>query len=376
MAVPTVRPPARKIRYARVLAVVAGLFAASFSAISAHASVGSDRFLAGQVYRGEFGAPSLLLIGKTYYAFGTNTSGDNLPAMTSADLSTWYARKAWPVSAGFSTWSGYNDAMPRPARWAAYYASKFGGPPRTGAWAPSVAHVGSRFVAAYAVPVTSAPGRHCISIATSPSVLGPYRDDTTKPFVCSSDPLGSIDPQVLVTPSGTPYLIWKNAGVPGSVPTKVWSRRLASTGTAFAPGSHQHFLLQTKSPWEGNVIEAPAMQLYRGHWYLFYSGNKFMTTSYAIGYARCSGPLGPCHRPSARPLLATGGRVAGPGAQTALVDLSGQLRLGYSAWTIGRVGYPTSSTCQQTAAGCNQRRLHVALLSADSRGNLHVVNRG
>ncbi|HEY2296411.1 MAG TPA: family 43 glycosylhydrolase [Jatrophihabitans sp.] len=359
-----------------VLAAVIVLLGAVLAPQPAQASVGSDRFLAGKVYRGEFGAPSLLVIGKTYYAFATNTDGDNVPAMTSTDMRTWRARKAWPLSAGYSTWSGYNDSFPHPARWALYHQSKFSSTPRTGLWAPSVAKVGSHFVMAYAVPVPGRAGRHCISIATSRHALGAYVDHTTKPIVCSSDPMGSIDPQVLVTPANIPYLIWKNAGVPGSVPTKVWSRRLNASGTAFATPNRQHFLLQTKSAWEGNVIEAPAMQYYRGHWYLFYSGNRYVTSQYAVGYARCSGPMGPCHRPSARPLLASGGGVAGPGAASAIVDLAGQLRLGYSAWDAGHVGYPTSSACQQTSYGCNQRRLHIATLGVTRTGNLYVAARG
>src|SRR6185312_7679992 len=197
-------------------------------------SVGGDRFLAGQIYRGEFGAPSLLLLGKTYYAFATNADGDNVPAMTSSNLRTWYARPAWPLSAGYSTWKGYNDAFPNPARWALYHQTRFSPKPRTALWAPSVAEVGTRFVLAYAVPVAGVAGRHCISIATSARVLGAYRDPSTRPLVCSSDPMGSIDPQVLVTPGNVPYLIWKNAGVPGSTPTKIWSRRLNASGTAFA----------------------------------------------------------------------------------------------------------------------------------------------
>jgi beta-xylosidase len=188
--------------------------------------------------------------------------------------------------------------------------------------------------------------------------------------------MGSIDPQVLVTPTGTPFLIWKNAGVRGSTPTKIWSRQLNVAGTGWAPGSRSHFLLQTGPRWEGNVIEAPAMQYFKGRWYLFYSGNRYTTASYAIGYARCSGPVGPCRRPSGSPLIATGGRVAGPGAASALVDKAGQLRLAYSAWDIGHVGYPTSTACGRTAYGCNQRRLHVATLWADGRGLLHVSDRG
>jgi hypothetical protein len=64
------------------------------TARSAQASAGSDRFWAGLEYHGEFGAPSVLRIGSTYYAYATNTDGNNLPMLTSPDLETWTARPA------------------------------------------------------------------------------------------------------------------------------------------------------------------------------------------------------------------------------------------------------------------------------------------
>src|SRR5680860_1120430 len=151
----------RHMLFAGACALLLLLAAVTSGASPAKASTGGDRFWAGKVYRGEFGAPSLLRVGSTYYAYATNTDGNNLPVMTSTDLVT--------------------------------------------------CHAGSR---------------------------------------------------------------------------------------------------------------------------------------YAIGYATCAGPLGPCRRGSGRPLLATGGSVAGRGAQAPIVDKNGRLRLAYSAWTAGHVGYPSSGSCR------------------------------
>jgi beta-xylosidase len=360
-------------RYVPLLSVLVALLALC-GIPSANASTGGDRFWAGQVYRGEFGAPSVLIVGTTYYAFATNTDGVKLPVTISHDLSTWRARPAYPLSSPYSTWSGYNDALPHTAKWALYTNS--GGKVRTQVWAPSVAKVGSKYVAAYVVPIPSSTGRRCISIATATSPIGPYHDTSTGPIVCSNQPGGSIDPQIFRAANGNLFLIWKNSGVKGSVPTEVFVRRMAASGTALAPHTAAHFLLRTARSWEGNVIEAPAMAQYMGRFYLLYSGNLYTTARYATGYAICSGPLGPCHRPTSGPLLAAGGGVAGPGAGTPFVDLAGKLRFAYAAWDQGHVGYPTNNSCLDTAYGCNQRRMHIALLTADSKGLLHVADRG
>ena len=360
----TAAEPVLWLLFVLLLAVV------TVAAPAAHASTGADRFWAGQVYRGEFGAPSMLRVGSTYYAYATNTDGDNLPVMTSTDLATWRAREAWPVADGYSSWRGYNDAMPFPARWAARLGNG-----KPGVWAPAVAALGGRYVDAYAVQMKPGSDRHCLTLATSPDPAGPFRDRSTGPLTCSSDPNGSIDPSWLQV-HGKVYLIWKNAGVPGRKPTQILARQMTADGLRFAPGSRAHLLLQTARPWEGNVIEAPSAIAYGGRIYLFYSGNRFATSHYAVGYATCQGPLGPCRRGSGRPLLASGGAIAGPGAQAPIVDRSGRLRLAYSAWTAGHVGYPTSATCRNSAAGCNQRRLHVATLTVGRGGALAVSRRG
>lgn len=355
-----------------VLLALCGLVAllATVTAPSADASTGSDRFWAGEVYRGEFGAPSVIRSGSTYYAYATNTDGNNLPLLTSTDLVTWRAREAWPVEDGYSRWKGYNDAMPYPATWAAKLAPN--GKP--GVWSPAVIKLAGQYVNAYAVQMTATSNRHCLTLATSPAPEGPFRDTSSKPLYCSSDPMGSIDP-AWITAGGKVYLIWKNAGVRGSKPTQILGRQMTADGTRFAPGSRAHVLLQTAQKWEGNVIEAPSPIRYAGRYYLFYSAHKYTTDNYAIGYAVCRGPLGPCTRPTTKPLLASGGSIAGPGAQSPLVDPEGRLRLAYSAWTTGHVGYPSSPACRDTAEGCNQRRMYLATLAVRDDGRLSVAAR-
>jgi hypothetical protein len=336
----------------------------------ADAALGSDRFLAGEVYRGTFGAPSVWVENGRYYAYATNTGGNNLPMVTSTDLETWRAHEPWPLSAGLSTWKGYADAMPQAAPWAA----KLEPNGKPGVWAPSVIKLRGRYVNAYTAQVTRDSNRHCLSLASADSPLGPFRDSSATWLHCSRDPMGSIDPAWLKVGRKV-YLIWKNAGVKGSKPSTIKIRRMKADGSGFRPGTREHLLLRTEQSWEGNVIEAPSPLVVNGKVYLLYSGNDYQTDKYAIGYATCDTPLGPCRRVTAKPLLATGGAVAGPGAQATFIDLSGRIRMAYSAWEFGQVGYPASSACLDTADGCNQRRMYIATLAVGSDGRLQVTDR-
>lgn len=353
-----------------LVALTALVGVASTVALSttADAAVGSDDFRAGQVYRGDFADPSVMRVGSTYYSYATNTGGKLLPSMTSTDLETWKAR----YSSSGKWWR--NDALQAAPSWAKrHYAH---GKWRVSTWAPSVTAVDGGYVAAYVAPRSLNPTKMCVTLAYASSPLGPFVDTSRQPFVCRSDQQGSIDPEFYTDPSGNPTLLWKNEGIPRREPTRIWSRRLNRTATAFAPRSIPRNLLTTAQSWEGNVVENPSMVRYDGKIYLLYSANRYSTADYAIGYAVCRGPAGPCRRRAPGPLLATGGSVAGPGGPDVFVDRDGSLRMAYAAWDRGHVGYPSSTACRSTAYGCNQRRLHVASLSSDVSGRLYVTDRG
>ncbi|MDQ6640944.1 MAG: glycoside hydrolase family 43 protein [Actinomycetota bacterium] len=349
------------------LALVLGVFGALVVAglAPAHASVGSDDFVAGQTYRGDFADPWITKSGHTYYAYATNTANLNLPVMTSKDLVTWTARQS-----NDGPW-WHNDAMPRAARWAA--TEHPGGRTVTRTWAPSVTWVKNHYVLAYTVPLAGRKVRkNCVSLATSTSPQGPFTDNSSGPIVCPADQ-GAIDPQVFLAKNTHPYLIWKTEGVVGRESTKLWSRQLNDSGTAFVPGTPQTELLRTSQAWEGHVIENPAMIRIQGLNYLFYSANEYNSPRYAIGYAICRTVRGPCTRPRTTPLMSSGGAVSGPGGPAPVVGPNGQLRLAYAAWDYGRIGYPRSTRCRPH---CNQRRLHIAQLQIDIDGLLHVTDRG
>lgn len=342
---------ARRPLRTTVLSAAVGLLVAGLVAVPASApAVGvhdRDPVLSGETYVGDFPDPSVVRAGDTYYAYSTNTSNLNLPTLRSTDLRTWTA---------------VGDAMPQAAGWAR--SERIGGRTVSRTWAPGVAWVRDHFVAAYTVPVNGGGARkNCISVATSSSPAGPFSDGSSGPLVCPSDQ-GAIDPQIHVQ-DGTAYLLYKTEGIVGRAPTRLWSRRLDAAGTGFASGSSAVDLLHTELSWEGNVIENPAMIRVNGLTYLFYSANEYVDGRYAIGYAVCRGPAGPCERPSAAPLMSSGGAVDGPGGGTPFLGPDGRLKLAYAAWDAGRTGYPA-----------NSRRLHVASLDIATDGLLRVTDRG
>ena len=51
-------------------------------------------------------------------------------------------------------------------------------------------------------------------------------------------------------------------------------------------------LISNDQPWEGPVVEAPFMWMQDGKYYLFYSGNGYVTPEYAVGYAVADTPEG------------------------------------------------------------------------------------
>jgi beta-xylosidase len=321
------------------------------------APIGSDRFVAAKAYRGDFPDPAILKVGRTYFAYGTTISSLNLPVMSSTDLVHWQSR---------------GEGLTRPAAWA--QQRRVGNRTVATTWAPTVARFGKWFLHAYATPVRGTRHKMCISLARSRHAWGGFVDRTRRPWVCPAN-RGAIDPQFFTAPGGARYLLWKSEQTNG-FKAQLWITPLSADGTRLlAPTRH---LLTVQEPWEGKIIENPSMIGYRGRYYLFYSGGSYDDDSYATGYAVCRTPVGPCTRASTQPLLATGGRVSGPGGAVAFYDSAMRLRLGYAAWDFGRTGYPKNTACVRQAYGCPQRRLHVATLGAspDGSGALVVTSRG
>jgi beta-xylosidase len=265
-------------------------------------------------YGGDFPDPFVLTPGASattlYWAYSTGSAGRNLQVMSSPDL---------------TTWSSVTDPLPRLPSWAS--------PGLT--WAPSVLRRTSTYLLYYTVRDT-ASGRQCISVATATTPGGPFSDASSGPLVCQLKHGGSIDPDAFVAADGTAYLVWKSDDNALGRPTSLWSARLSSTGRALV-GTPTRLLTQDAA-WQAPAVEGPSMVAVGGRTYLFYGANRWDSSSAAIGYAVCSGPLGPCSDVSTSgPWLATHGAAVGPSGPAVFTTAAGT-RLAYHAWT-GAVGY-------------------------------------
>jgi beta-xylosidase len=207
-----------------------------------------------------------------------------------------------------------------------------------------------------------ASGFQCIARATSARPEGPYTDDSTQPFICQRSLCGSIDASPFVDKDGSAYVLWKsdeNAAACGT-PPRLWSQRLSDDGLSLQ--GEPVALLEKDQPWEGALIEGPSMVQHRGKHLLFYSANQYDSARYAVGYATCDGPQGPCKKVTRlSPFLASAGLMLGPGGQELFTDAAGELWMAFHAWTAPKTTYPHGA-----------RSLRLARLKLDGLGALRV----
>jgi Glycosyl hydrolases family 43 len=270
----------------------------------------------GLVYPFDFPDPDVILVGGTYFAYGTNSVAGNIQIIESTNL---------------TTWSVVGDALPNFPSWAAPDAT----------WAPAVAQIGGDFVLYYAAEVAGpGGGEECISVATAGQPQGPFVDNSSSPLECQPALGGSLDPSPFIDTDGKVYLEWKSNG--GTGPATIWSEQLDPAGTGFAANVAPVQLLQPDQGWESGVVEAPDLVTSGGRYFLFYSGNNWEGADYAVGVATCTGPLGPCAKPLSQPILTSGSAMEGPGGESVFADASGSYWVAFAAWIPGAVGYPHS----------------------------------
>lgn len=296
----------KAIRICIIVGAVLGLVAAC----SAGDGVGE---ISNPVIDKDFPDPHVSHADGTFYAFATNRGEINVQLSTSEDL---------------SSWDSISEALPEDPSWAKAGET----------WAPTVREFDGTYVLYYAAedPDTST---ECIGVATSDGIGGPYEPRHDEPLTCQPRIGGSIDPAVH-RKGDTSWLLWKNDGDRDGSPVSLWSQELASSGTELAKGSSPTKLLEASEDWEAGNIEAPAFHTVDDTEYLFYSGNMYDTKDYAIGYAVCESPTGPCSKKTRKsPLVSSGANAAGPGGQSLFVGPDGRHWIAYHAWAPGKVGY-------------------------------------
>nr|WP_296069253.1 glycoside hydrolase family 43 protein [uncultured Actinoplanes sp.] len=266
------------------------------------------------VHPENFPDPGALLADGTWYAYGTNGPRGNVPVMTSPDLVHW-------TPAG--------DALPQVGAWAE----------KGDTWAPEVARGPGGTYLLYYTARSTATGRQCVGVATADQPAGPFTDEADQPLVCQAGEGGSIDASPFTDSSGARWLHWKNDGNAIGQPTYLYGARLAADGRRIEGEPER--LLRNDAQWEAHVIEAPQMVEHDGRLYLFYSANAFDSDAYAMGYAVCESPLGPCRKAAENPILRSTAAADGPGHSFLVTLPSGATWLLYHAWPPGAVGSVT-----------------------------------
>ncbi|KAF8079291.1 glycosyl hydrolase [Lyophyllum atratum] len=294
----------------------------------------------GPVISTNFPDPSLIWVESehSWFAFATSGGGVNAQIATSPDFVNWKVPG--------------QDALPKVGAWV--YA------PNPALWAPMVIQIADgSFVMYYSATSAQDPSAHCVGVATSPTVRGPYTP-LANPFVCHLDLGGSIDAAGHYHPDGSLYVVYKidgnnrgsggscNNGNPPIKSTPIMLQKVAADG--FTKIGNEVQILD-RDDGDGPLVEAPSLIHVNGVWFLFFSSGCFAETTYDLSYAYAHSVAGPYTKAQGpiAPLLVTGkDGLKAPGSACAARDgskivfhgwLGNSIDGGRGMWT----GIPTIS---------------------------------
>lgn len=272
----------------------------------------------------DFADPFVLLHDGTFYAYATNAQGNqaNVQMASSTNLADWSL-----VRDG----GKLHDAMPDLPGWA-----------RGGfTWAPEVLRVPTGFVLYFTAREKSS-GLQCVGTAFSAGPRGPFTSQATEPLVCQRDLGGTIDASPFRDADGSLYLYYKNDGNNPKFgkPTDIYAQRMSPDGLRLEGAAVP--LLRNNTKWEAHVIEAPTMARTKTGYTMFFSANHYgweadqRLSPYAIGSAKCVGPMGPCTDAVKNPILYSynnrdAGCLSGPGHQS-VFNVGARQFISFHAW--------------------------------------------
>jgi xylan 1,4-beta-xylosidase len=297
-------------------------------------SSGSAASYANPVLHGDYPDPSVIRVGKDYWATATTSQWAPIfPLLQSTDLVNW--RLAGAVFQTPPSWS----------------AGSY--------WAPEIAQDGGRFFVYYTARKKEGP--LCIAVADAAKPQGPYTDHG--PLLCQE--AGSIDAVPVRDENGRRYIVWKEDGNSRKLPTPLWAQPLSEDGTKLV-GQKQE-ILRNEAAWEAHLVEGPFI-LRRGDWlYMFYSADACCgrRCNYKLGVARARKLLGPWERHPGNPILAGNEHWKCPGHGSIVDDPSGRTFLLYHAYHpsdfeyMGRQGLLDEVTWAAPGAGARSGRADV-----------------
>jgi beta-xylosidase len=296
------------------------------------------------VFDTNFPDPFILPHGGEFLAYATNPEGAavNVPMARSTDLVNWsFVRNG----------GAFHDAMPVLPSWA-----------REGwTWAPEVLPHGNEYLL-YFTAKERRSGLQCVGVGRAADPRGPFTSAAAQPLICQRELGGTIDPHAFRDHDGQLYVYYKNDGNHPDFrkPTDIFVQRLTPDGLQLAGEAVP--LLRNDRKWEAHVIESPTMTRVDGRYVLFFSANHFgwethqRLSPYAMGYAQCAGPMGPCTDAPENPILYSynsreAGCLSGPGHQ-ALFESHGRQYVVFHA-------HAARSGCRNANAG---RQMYISPL--------------
>ena len=287
-----------------------------------------DTWVGGPVVATNFADPAFIEVNGTYYAFATNKYVNPHPDQVNIQIAT---------STDFSTWNLTGiDALPHVGNWST----------GTYVWAPDVVQLDDgSFVMYYSARHAIKQKHHCVGVATSDTITGPYTPQA-QPLVCPLSAGGAIDPDGFQDADGTRYLIYKVDGnslnnITGTYnPTPLMLQQVSNDDGFTLVGGPTQLLDRIAA--DGPLVEAPSLMRSTSGaspvYVLFFSSNVFTTLHYDVSYATSTtGIKGPYTR-STQPLLRTGddsGRLFGPGGLD--VGVGGQKVVFHSGYNGGAI---------------------------------------
>lgn len=296
------------------------LLAASLAGL-ATAAIADPSFA--PVFEQNFPDPFVLVANGGFIAYSTN-DGRNLPMAESKDLVHW-SPVMDPANPGKKL-----DGLPTLGAWAK----------KDSTWAPEVMRVGERYLLYYTAAHRKLD-RQCVGVASASDPRGPFVDSAAEPLVCQVDLGGTIDADAFRDTDGKLYLYYKNDGNRVAKSSAIWGQQLSADGTTLI-GQPVAIERESKA-WQQKLVEAPTMVRVPGGGYqLFYSGGYYgwnddqRISPYAMGYATCTSPLGPCKDAPDNPVLHSfndreAGCLSGPGHQS-IFQAAGRSFIAFHAW--------------------------------------------
>ncbi len=241
------------------------------------------------------GDPFIMLHNNTYYAYGTDDK-DGIVVYTSNDLISW---KKQPTLALHK-----NDS----------WGDKW-------FWAPEVYYIpqSKKFYMYYSV-------EEHISVATSDSPTGPFRQEVQKPIIESEK---CIDNSLFIDDNGKAYLSF----VRFTDGNNIWVAQMESDLKTMKKETMKPCVHVTEK-WEndlGRVTEGSFIVKHKDTYYMIYSANDYQSQNYGVGYATASSPMGPWTKYDKNPIFQKPGNLVGVGHSAIFKDKKGRLRMVFHA---------------------------------------------